>query len=256
MSSDSWAGLSQELDHWQALGRTATLWCRDDDACEASTALERLVSLSAAAKVPIALAVIPRGARDSLTRYLEDRELVQVLVHGLAHINHAPDGEKRAEFGAHRPVESMLTDVREAWSRIQQLFAERALPLFVPPWNRIAPELVERLAEAGLRGLSTYTVRTTSAPAPGVSQVNCHADIIDWRGTRSFVGEVEATQLLVDHLRDRRLGVVDAEEATGLLTHHRDHDAACWAYLEQLWALTASHPAARWLRATEAAWPV
>jgi hypothetical protein len=56
---------------------------------------------------------------------------------------------------------------------------------------------------------------------------------------------------LVEHLAARRDGRVDADEPTGLLTHHLIADAETEAFLQRLLAVTRGHRAARWLAAGE-----
>ena len=255
MSTKNWDELADELGRWRAARRCATLWCRDDDAFECTPALDRLVSLSEARNVPVALAVIPTLAAEALAAWLEGRTSVSVVVHGYAHISHAPADEKRAEFGAHRAVEEMLAEVRLGLQRIEGLFGRRSRPVFVPPWNRLSDALRDRLPSAGFGGLSTYQSRHAAVPTTGLRQTNCHVDVIDWKVTRGFVGETTALGLLTHHLRSRRLNVVDADEPTGVLTHHKDHDEACWSFLEKLWDFTADSGAATWLDVSGAMWP-
>jgi hypothetical protein len=80
-------------------------------------------------------------------------------------------------------------------------------------------------------------------------QVNTHVDVIDWRGTRGFIGEQQALGAATAHLQARREGRADANEATGWLTHHLAHDDACWAFLERLFDRTRREPAVAWQRA-------
>src|SRR5690348_9103787 len=63
-----WSDLADELDCWQAAGRTATLWWRDDDAVAPGARLERMLSI--AGGVPVALAVIPGPAEPRLAAWL------------------------------------------------------------------------------------------------------------------------------------------------------------------------------------------
>ena len=255
MPCADWRELDRELDRWAEHDRRATLWCRDDDAYDCSSALEKLVSMSDAAGVPVALAVIPVLATESLAVWVRQRKIVTVLVHGYAHLSHAPTGEKRAEFGAHRPLEVMVSELRLACTRIVELFRAHSLPLFVPPWNRLSFGLLDKLSNTGLAAIATYQARACAQPALGIKQSNCHVDIIDWKSTCGCVGEQRAPRLLIDHLAARRLGTVDADEATGILTHHKDHDDGCWLFLGQLWRNTGKHPGASWVNAEEAMWP-
>jgi hypothetical protein len=249
----TWRGLTEELDAWDAAGRTADLWWRDDDAVEPSAAFERLLALAADREIPIALAVVPARASDALARTIEAaRARATVLQHGYAHRNHAPATEKKVELGGLRPAATVLEELARGQARMTALFAAGWAPVLVPPWNRIADGLLPGIGELGFRGLSTYGARTAAEPAPGLVQINTHVDIMRWDAPRGFLGTAEALALLTGQLRARRLGEADAGEPTGLLSHHRAHDEACWAFLEQLLGRLADHPAARFLAADEA----
>jgi hypothetical protein len=126
------------------------------------------------------------------------------------------------------------------------------LDILVPPWNRISDALNPSLPKLGFIGLSCFAPRAPALPGEGLVRVNAHIDIVDWRSTRTFVGEAVALEAAIDHLAARRLGTVDSDEPTGLLTHHLVHDDDCWRFAERFLSVTAAHPAARWLSAAEA----
>ena len=136
-----------ELDNIAESGETAVFWWRDDDATKPSAALDRL--LRAAESHALALAVIPAGTTGALVNHLDGADNVTVLQHGFRHANHAPATEKKAEFGAHRPMPAMLSEIEDGRTRLEDLFGDRFLPLFVPPWNRIADNLPAALAIRG-----------------------------------------------------------------------------------------------------------
>ncbi|MFI4987397.1 MAG: polysaccharide deacetylase family protein [Alphaproteobacteria bacterium] len=250
----SWQALRGELDAWQAAGRRCHFWWRDDDAVEPTPALARLLASAKAYRVPLALAVVPLPAHDSLAEALDDAVTTPVQ-HGLAHVNHAAADAKSAELGPARPLARNVSDLARGWQRMQELFGARAFPLLVPPWNRIDPALIPYLTGLGFRGLSTYGVRTRALAASGLMQVNTHLDIIDWRGGGNFVGEKKALGQLVSHLSARRTGEADADEPSGLLTHHLAHDDAAWRFIDELLALSSGHRAVRWLAVREIVGP-
>jgi len=247
-----WPALTRELDAWAAAGRVATLWWRDDDAAAPCPALDRLLDLAAAYGMPLALAVIPARATDGLGPRLAGAPAAPaILQHGFAHRNHTPDADKKCELGAHRPAADVLEELARGQARMDELFGQGWLPVMVPPWNRIAPAIARGLPGLGFRGLSTHGARAAAHPAPGLLQVNTHVDIMRWPAPRGFLGEAAALALLIEHLRARRHGEVDAGEPTGLLTHHLAHDAGCWAFLARLLACLSAHPGAGALTATE-----
>ncbi len=135
-------------------GRTTLLWWRDDDAVAHTPALDRLLALAARTGWPMALAAVPARAAPSLAARLADEARVDLLVHGLAHANHAPIEAKTAEFGPHRPLAALKADAAEALLLATARLGPRLLPVLVPPWNRIAPAFPEVLPALGYRGLS------------------------------------------------------------------------------------------------------
>ncbi len=240
-----WDALDSELDTWAAAGRVPDFWLRDDDAQEPSPALDRLLDIAGTNAVPLALAVIPAGAGEALAKRLEKAPWTNVLQHGYAHRNHAGAEDKKCELGPARPAEHVIAEIAVGRQSLEALFGARALPVMVPPWNRIAPHLVPMLPEIGFAGLSRFGPRERAQAVSGLAQTNTHVDIIDWRGSRGFVGEEVALRAIVEHLAARRGGQVDTSEPTGILTHHRDHDGACWAFLGALLTRLAGHGAWR-----------
>lgn len=232
MTMDTWQPLAQALDRWQAAGKQPAFWLRDDDAVEPSVALDRLIELSVQGDVPVALAVVPAFAGTPLAACLAEAPHVLPVVHGWSHENHAPAGSKKQELGLHRPAETVLGELERGLRRIETLFGQRAVPLLVPPWNRIDAALLPHLAGLGYRGVSAFG---PPKPAP-LPVVNTTVDIIDWHGTRRgrdhavLVGEVVA-QL--------DAGLAEADRPpVGVLTHHLDHDEAAWDFLRRLFAMT------------------
>ena len=150
-----WSDLREELDAWHGAGRTVSLWWRDDDATAPTPALDRLAGLAREHAVTVGLAVIPALAQPSLAPWLES-ERVEVLQHGWAHGNHAADGQKRAELGAHRVPGVVAAELSKGFVTLRELAGARFLPVLVPPWNRIDEAVTSTLADVGFRGLSTF----------------------------------------------------------------------------------------------------
>jgi hypothetical protein len=233
----SWRAVEQELAHWREAGREAVLWWRDDDAADATPALDRLLALQSAHSVPLALAVVPATATAGLAGRLASGPGIDLLQHGYAHTNHAPAGEKKAELGPERPAMIVLGELGTGWMALERLFAGRALPVLVPPWNRIAPGLVPALPEIGYRGLSTFGIRRRAAPVSGLLQVNTHIDLIDWK-VRRFAGDEAVLASFVQALAASR----GTGEPLGLLSHHLAMDEQAWSFLQSFWGMMGSTP--------------
>ncbi len=238
----AWDNLHNELARWNEAGRVAEFWWRDDDAGQPAPALTRLLTLAQTAQVPLALAMIPLHAATELVA--APGEWVSILQHGCDHRSRAAKGEKKTEFPLAEPVPDVLARLVQARASIQ---GPCSLPVLVPPWNRVSsPDLLLQLGQAGYRGLSRFGPRGDASMVPGVIQVNTHVDIIDWQGTRGFVGEDAALAATVAHLQARREGRVDADEATGVLSHHAVHDEPSWTFLARLFEFTRDLAAVRW----------
>ena len=247
-----WRRLTEELDRWQGDARVATLWWRDDDAVAPTPALERLLALHHRQGVPLALATIPKGADSALADRLELHPGIAVLQHGYAHENHAGEGERAIELGGQRRRDRIGAELGKGRDRLRALFGARLLPVIVPPWNRIAPEILPDLSPLGFRALSRFAPRARREAVAGLLETNCHVDLIDWRGGRRFRGEARTLDQLCIHLQARRDGRADAAEASGILTHHLVHDEDCWRFLDALFDLCNRHAGARWLHADTA----
>ncbi len=239
-----WETLEQELDAWAAAGQAATLWWRDDDMAGPCDGLSRLLALSTAHAVPVALAAIPAAVDAAAARQVARHPLTTVLQHGYAHIDHAPDGEGCWELGPHRPRAIVLSELAQGRDRLAELFGDRFLPVLTPPWSRIDPALLPELEGLGFTGLSGFWPRGGGAPLP---EVNAHVAVSDWKPEARFAGPENVIYDLLLHLSQRRNGKVDPDEPTGISTHHRIEKPAAWAFLDRLFAFFAAHPAAGWV---------
>jgi hypothetical protein len=254
VTTAGWSDLVGEFDQWGEAGRVATLWWRDDDAVAASCRLDRLVSI--AGDVPISLAVIPAVVHSELAEWVADLSRsrqaprLAVLQHGWCHTNHAVDGKKN-EFPPERSCRAVRSELIEGRDRLTALFGTHVVPVLAPPWNRFASCFLSLLAACGIGAISRLKPRRTTWPAPGIAAVNVHIDLVAWARSRGFIGEQAALAGIIGHLRARRLGEVDAQEPTGILTHHLVQDEAADTFLRRLVATTNEHPATRWLGAAE-----
>lgn len=266
----------RQLDAADAAGVELAFWWRDDDARGATPELARLLAQRLETGVPLALAVIPDGARADLLDGMTPEDDIRLFLHGWNHANHAPAGEKRAEFGDHRPVAAMLEEIRLGHDRLAGLADGRFLPVFVPPWNRIGPDMAARLGDAGLPGLSIFA-RPASRHC-----VHTHLDLMDWRAGRAQ-DATTLDRLLAAQIAARltgeggALGAIPSAamrrdtpaaapggtlagspgpvrwppsetQPIGLLTHHLQHDAAAWERLAALLTLLAPRPGVAWLK--------
>lgn len=242
MNASPWQALALELDRWSASGRQIGLWLRDDDAVAPSPALDRLSELAERFAAPVLLAVIPLLAEPELATALRGMPLLRPCQHGAIHRNHTPAGGKKSEFGAEREADHVDADIAQGRRRLHDLLGGDVLPIFVPPWNHIAPSHAARLGTLGFSGLSCFRAYRLG-PDGGPRLLNTHIDVMDWHGGRIGHPAADILDELLTLLTDRRMAETGNVEL-GLLLHHRDHDETAWSFLSDL-LQAAAHPAIR-----------
>lgn len=228
MKLDAREELEAELDEWRAAGRRPRLFWRDDDAVRDTPALGRLLDLARRHGAPVLVAAIPAGAEASLAAALARSPLATGAVHGWAHHSHSPVGQKPSELGTHRPVGTVLDELRAGRRKLLELFDGRLSALLVPPWNRIDAEVRARVGEAGFAGVSAHGWQDEPGPC-----VNVHIDNIHWSNGRIGRDRDWIRSELARNLGEaRRRGW----RAVGVLTHHLAHDDKAWAGIETVLA--------------------
>lgn len=180
--------------------------------------------------------MVPLCLEPSVQALIAASAQATVLQHGFAHANHAPPGAKSIELGG-RHLATITAELSQGRAALVDAFGATFLAVLVPPWNRLALELIDCLTDCGFCGLSTFGRRPDEEAAPRLIQVNTHLDPIDWRGGRLFVGEAAAL--------GRLCAALDPDEPIGILSHHLVMDEAGWRFLERLFETLSGHPATR-----------
>ncbi len=239
-----WSPLEDALRKVGDGGGCIRFWWRDDDAIAATQELDRLIRVANDFGAPLLLAVIPKFVEDSLADCLETEAGVCVGVHGYAHVNHAPTGEKKQELGDHRPLTEVLGELEAGRTRLCQRFGESFVDVLVPPWNRVSRNVQAALVNVGFSGLSCYGSEKKYSGLPGLAVANTHIDPVDWHGSRSLSDPerlIESIAKLVAITPNGSEGI-----PLGLLTHHLVHDEALWNFVMGFCETLAESPNAAW----------
>lgn len=243
----TWAELDAELEFWHAAGERPTFWWRDDDTEAPTEALERLIDLSEKYNAPLHLAVIPENIDPGLAPRLAAAPLVWNMQHGFAHKNHEPKGERASEVGKSRDLALQEADLREGWHRMQSAGLPNLLPVMVPPWNRIGAQVIPHLSAWGYCALSGFDRRMERTDASGLQHFNGHVEPLRWRPDALFAGTEKTLEQCVVHLRERRTGLADRDEPTGLVTHHLQTPEEAWAFCDAFAGRLAQGNRAEWI---------
>jgi peptidoglycan/xylan/chitin deacetylase (PgdA/CDA1 family) len=217
--------------------RPVTFFFRDDDAGWDDDGLEALLDVFGTPGVPLDVAAIPeamsRHTVDLLTTRRESgRDDLTVHQHGLAHVNHEPEGRK-CEFGPSRSAAQQADDIARGRDLLRSMLGD--LPaVFTPPWNRCAPWTAEVLRDLGFAVLS----RDLSAGLAGVDRLVELPITVDWfaRRRKVPVDRIGRGQLLAESAA--------GPGPVGVMLHHEVMAEGDRADLADLLALVAGHPAA------------
>jgi hypothetical protein len=230
------AELLRALD---AAPRPVTFWWRDDDAGRDHPRLAALLDLADARTVPVALAVVPSWLEDACAERVRRSPSATVLQHGVAHADHAARPAKKIELGGTADRGLIWRGLQAGRGCLAAAFAERFLPVLVPPWNRIAPDVVPTLTDLGFSGLSAFGQHGPAWAAPGLRRVDTHLDLVAWREGNRPLTLAESTERLA--------GLVRAcpGEPIGILSHHLAMGLSALGALDQLLALVQDHPRGR-----------
>ncbi|TVQ33541.1 MAG: hypothetical protein EA356_12045 [Geminicoccaceae bacterium] len=220
---------------------TALCWWRDDDAGRDHPRLHRLLDLAEAHGLPIALAVVPAWLEPLAVQRIRACPLATVLQHGIGHDDHSDDDQRKIELGGTVDRAWLAGELVAQRQRLEDAFGAQFLPVMVPPWNRMDPGLVPRLAELGFLGVSMDRGPVVAGPP---RRVDAHVDAMDWQGTgrqkplAAILGELDA-------------GLAAGVRPLGLMTHHLVVDEAGFADLDQLFRLGHDAASFRWAAARE-----
>ena len=214
MITDALNEILAELNAWTHAKMTAALWWRDDDAALPCVELDHLIRLTDEYAVPCSLAAIPLRAGEPLRETISHAPHIWILQHGYSHKNHAPSGSGAWELGLHRPKSAVIEDLRNGMLKLSQLFKDRFVPVLVPPWNRMNSELLPYLPIMGFRGVSASYRKHGPVPPSDFRIADALCDVLTWKKKKArFVGAEQCANDLIEHLRDKRTGIVDRSES-------------------------------------------
>lgn len=234
------ADLDRILRGLDRLAEPARLWWRDDDAGRGDARLDRLLGLAREARAPLALAVVPAWLEQPVARAILAVPEASVLQHGWAHLDRAAPGERRIELGGSADRRRLAGELERGRLILARAFGERFLPVLVPPWNRIARDVVAALPGLGYRVLSVWDEGDLGPMPERLARLDVHVDPIDWRGGRRWIGRAAIAERLLACL-ERGIRPI------GLVTHHLVMDEEAWHELAALLAILRAHPNVRFM---------
>ncbi len=127
----------------RAAGYYTDFWWRDDDFVRDTPRIRALANLATELAIMPLIGVIPSRVDRGLAGFLRAYPRLSFCQHGYAHRNYEPPNQAENEFGASRVVNAVRADVVAGREQMDRIFGDTHLRVFVPPWNRFAPQFAE-----------------------------------------------------------------------------------------------------------------
>ncbi|ROR03075.1 polysaccharide deacetylase family protein [Desulfosoma caldarium] len=226
-----WRERLEDLVQRLPSGNKARLFFRADDIGAAGYSFDALCALFREHGVPLALAVVPAWLTETRTaRILASAPLHENLwgwhQHGWRHVNWQKTG-KKAEFGHQRPLEKQWRDIWRGNMKLLNIFQDRLLPVFTPPWNRCSATTLEVLAQLGFQAVSTMDPLPKAGKNKGrLKNLRIAVDL----HTRKHEDGPADYAALLQELR----AALNKDTPAGIMIHHQRMTSFAFTFLDEL----------------------
>ncbi len=225
-----WRGKLHEAAERWAGNHVPTVFFRADDIGAGGRAFEALCRLFRHRETPLAMAVVPawlsQVRKDQLFHSAPlDEPFWGWHQHGWRHVNWQRSG-KKSEFGEHRSFEKQWRDIWQGRQKMEEIFLDRFIPVFTPPWNRLSPLTIKIVKQLHFKGVSL------AGPFPrGVRSPSSLANLriqIDLHTRKAKDSEQDYTDLL-----DELSTMMAKKEPVGIMLHHHRMSPFAFEFLDE-----------------------
>lgn len=216
---------------------SALIFFRADDIGVPGKQFNSLIQLFRQYQLPLCLAVVPTWT--TIERYKTLRQITGKdgrqwcwHQHGWLHRNHEKIGKKQ-EFGAGRPAEQQVQDLKKGWLRLQHIMGNTISPYFTPPWNRCSADTLESLVQLGFQAISRSKNAHPKAPST-LPDIQVNIDL----HTRK---ETDPQLYLQNVLQELEQGI--ASGTGGIMIHHQRMNRQAFYFMALLLKIIQLEPA-------------
>jgi hypothetical protein len=207
---------------------------RADDIGAGGRVFYALCELFRSHKTPLAMAVVPAWLTAARTEQLFcaaplEEPLWGWHQHGWRHVNLQRTGGK-SEFGEQRPIEKQWRDICQGIKKMTEVFGDRFIPVFTPPWNRLPTATLKILQELDFKAVSMtgFLPRLFKA---GASFKNLRIQL-DLHTRKAKDGHTDFLDLL-----DELSTSLTKREPVGIMLHHHRMTPFAFEFLDELLSL-------------------
>lgn len=204
---------------------------RADDIGAGGRAFQTLCGLFRDHRIPLAMAVVPAWlTRIRANQLFAAAPLDELLwgwhQHGWRHVNCQRTGEK-SEFGEQRPAEKQWRDIAMGLEKMKEIFGERLLPVFTPPWNRLPAATMKILEKLDFKAVSTTRpFHSTMKTGIGLKNFRIHLDL---HTRKAKDGPADFFNLL-----NEISTLLTKKEPVGIMLHHQRMTPFAFEFLDEL----------------------
>ncbi|SMC17713.1 Polysaccharide deacetylase [Desulfacinum hydrothermale DSM 13146] len=226
---EEWRTRLEAACRFSGSGQTPALFFRADDIGAGGRAFRALCDLFRKHGVPLALAVVPAWLSQSRVEQLfQSAPLEEDLwgwhQHGWRHVNWQKTG-KKSEFGEQRPLDKQWKDIWQGSHKMKEIFGERTLPVFTPPWNRFSEATLMVLEQLGFKAISTTEpLPRNSKAAKGLINLRIFVDL----HTRKGPDPEEDFDKLLRELS----AALTRKDPVGIMIHHQRMTSFAFEFLD------------------------
>jgi len=210
---------------------TPAFFFRADDIGAGGRAFHALCMLFRYHKTPLAMAVVPAWLTATRTEQLFgvaplEEPLWGWHQHGWRHVNLQRTGGK-SEFGEERPIEKQWRDIRQGFKKMTEIFGDRLIPVFTPPWNRLPTATLKILQELNFKAVSmTASLPRIFKPGAGFKNLRIQLDL---HTRKAKDGRADFLDLL-----DELSNLMTKKGPVGIMLHHQRMTPFAFEFLDQL----------------------
>lgn len=207
---------------------------RADDIGAGGRAFNALCEIFRSHRIPLGMAVVPAWLSDVRAKQLfsavpREEPLWGWHQHGWRHVNWERAG-KKSEFGEQRPIEKQWRDILQGQQKMRDIFGDRLVNVFTPPWNRLSVSTLRILQELGFEGVSMGKVFPRGVRSPlAMKNLRVNLDLHTRKGKDSHQDFQEILAELATLFGKR--------EPVGIMIHHQKMTYFAFEFLDELLAL-------------------
>lgn len=214
--------------------QSPTFFFRADDIGAGGQVFPALCRLFRFHRTPLAMAVVPAWLTAARTEQLFDAAPLEEPLwgwhqHGWRHVNLQRTGGK-SEFSEERPIEKQWRDITRGIRKMTEVFGNRSVPVFTPPWNRVPTSTLKVLQELNFKAVSmTGFLPRIFKPGPHFKNLRIQLDL---HTRKSRDGHTDFLNLL-----DELSAFMSKREPVGIMLHHHRMTPFAFEFLDELLSL-------------------